>query len=233
MKPYTYLLINFFSILIPFLFSFEKRIFFFKKLKALLPAILITGIFFIIWDHFMTIWKVWEFNNEYLIGYYLWDLPVEEWLFFFTIPYSCVFIYESLNFLIKKDTLSGYSKNISGTLAVILIIVVLFNTGKLYTAIKLTLTVFMLVYVLIENFDFMGKFYRAYLVSLIPFFAVNGLLTALPVVTYDDSENLGIRLGTIPVEDTIYALLLLLMNICLYEYFKKRLIKDVKPQSKY
>lgn len=179
MRPYTYLLINFFSILIPFLFSFEKRIFFFKKLKALLPAILITGIFFIIWDHFMTIWKVWEFNNEYLIGYYLWDLPVEEWLFFFTIPYSCVFIYESLNFLIKKDTLSGYSKNISGTLAVILIVVVLFNTGKLYTAIKLTLTVFMLVYVLIENFDFMGKFYRAYLVSLIPFFAVNGLLTAL------------------------------------------------------
>jgi lycopene cyclase domain-containing protein len=233
MKQYTYLLINLFSVLIPFLFSFEKRIFFFKKLKALLPAMLITAAFFIMWDHLMTIWNVWQFNSEYLIGYYIWDLPIEEWLFFFTIPYSCVFIYESLNFLVKKDSLSHYAKNISSTLAVILIIVVLFNTGKLYTAIKLTLTVFMLVYVLIENFDFMGKFYRAYLVSLIPFFVVNGLLTSLPVVTYNDSENLGIRIGTIPVEDTIYSLLLLLMNICLYEYFKNRLIKDVKPQSKY
>jgi lycopene cyclase domain-containing protein len=233
MKQYTYLLINLFSVLIPFLFSFEKRIFFFKKLKALLPAMLITAAFFIMWDHLMTIWNVWQFNSEYLIGYYIWDLPIEEWLFFFTIPYSCVFIYESLNFLVKKDSLSQYAKNISSTLAVILIIVVLFNTGKLYTAIKLTLTVFMLVYVLIENFDFMGKFYRAYLVSLIPFFVVNGLLTSLPVVTYNDSENLGIRIGTIPVEDTIYSLLLLLMNICLYEYFKNRLIKDVKPQSKY
>lgn len=233
MKQYTYLLINFFSILIPFVFSFEKRIFFIKKFKALFPAILITGAFFIIWDHFMTVWNVWGFNSEYLIGLYIWKLPVEEWLFFFTIPYSCVFIYESLNFLVKKDILSKYSKNISSTLAVILIIVVLFNTGKLYTAIKLTLTVFMLVYVLIENFDFMGKFYRAYLVSLIPFFIVNGMLTALPVVTYNDSENLGIRLGTIPIEDIVYTLLLLLMNICLYEYFKKWLIKDVKPQSKY
>ena len=233
MKPYTYLLINFFSILIPFLFSFESRIFFFKKLKALLPAILITGSFFIVWDHLLTVWNVWTFNSDYLIGYYIWDLPIEEWLFFFTIPYACVFIYESLNFLVKNDSLNKYSKNISRVLVVILIIVVLFNTGKLYTAIKLTLTVFMLVYTLIENFDFMGKFYRAYLVSLIPFFVVNGLLTSLPVVTYNDSENLGLRIGTIPVEDTIYSLLLLLMNICLYEYFKNRPIKDVKPHSKY
>ena len=89
MKQYTYLLINFFSILIPFLFSFERRIFFFKKMRALLPALIITGAFFIIWDHLMTVWNVWGFNREYLIGYYLWDLPIEEWLFFFTIPYSC------------------------------------------------------------------------------------------------------------------------------------------------
>ena len=233
MKQYTYLLINFFAFLVPFLFSFEKRIYFFKKLKALLPAILITGVFFIVWDHLMTVWNVWAFNPDYIIGYYLWDLPIEEWLFFFTIPYACVFTYESLNFLIKTDSLSKYSKNISSSLGVILIIVVLFNTGKLYTAIKLTLTVFMIAYVLIENFSFMGKFYRAYIVCLIPFFVVNGLLTWIPVVTYNDQENLGIRIGTIPIEDTVYMLLLLLMNVCLYEYFKQLLSKDVKPKSKY
>ena len=55
---------------------------------------------------------------------------------------------------------------------------------------------------------------------------MNGLLTALPVVTYDDTENPGIRLLTIPVEDTQYTLLLLLMNVILFENFKRRLRLD-------
>ena len=59
-----------------------------------------------------------------------------------------------------------------------------------------------------------------YLVSLVPFFLVNGVLTALPVVRYNDAENVGLRMGTIPVEDSIYLLLLLLLNVNLYEYLK-------------
>lgn len=232
MQHYTYLLINIFSILVPFLFSFEKRIFFFGKLRELLPAIVITGGFFIIWDHLLTIWNVWAFNPDYLMGIYFWQLPLEEWLFFFTIPYSCVFIYESLNFLLKKDPLKPFAKNISIALVVILAIIVLFNTDKLYTSIKFTLTILLLIFVIIKNQHYLGKFYRAYLVSLIPFFFVNGLLTSIPVVTYNDTENLGIRLGTIPVEDTIYSLLLLLMNICLYEYFKERNLNNAKSPGK-
>ena len=102
---YTYLLINIFSILIPLLFSFEKRLSFYKLWKALFPAVLITGSFFIVWDHYMTLWNVWQFNPAYVLGINVWGLPIEEWLFFLTIPYSCLFIYESLNFLIKKDHL--------------------------------------------------------------------------------------------------------------------------------
>lgn len=107
---YTYLLINIFSILIPLLFSFEKRLSFYKLWKALFPAVLITGSFFIVWDHYMTLWNVWQFNPAYVLGINVWGLPIEEWLFFLTIPYSCLFIYESLNFLIKKDHLLRFSK---------------------------------------------------------------------------------------------------------------------------
>lgn len=231
MGKYTYLLIDFFSILVPLLFSFEKRIFFIKKMPALFPALIITGSFFIIWDHYMTIWNVWGFNKAYVSGLYLWDLPIEEWLFFIAIPYSCIFIYESLNFLIKSDQINKFAKNISVVLCVILSVTVLFNFGKLYTSIKFILAVLMLVFTIVKKPPFMGKFYRAYLVSLIPFFIVNGLLTSIPVVTYNNNENLGIRLGTIPIEDTIYLLLLLLMNIVIYEFFKKILLPNVKPSS--
>lgn len=233
MQHYTYLLLNFFSILVPLLFSFEKRICFIKKLPALIPAIVLTGTFFIIWDHYLTVWNVWGFNKEYVLGYFLWDLPIEEWLFFITIPYSCVFIYESLNFLFKKDLLFSISKNISWLLIVVLSIVVLFNTDKLYTSIKFSSTVIFLLLVVGNKSVVLGKFYRAYLVSLIPFFIVNGILTALPVVTYNNAENLGIRIGTIPIEDTVYSLLLLLMNVTFYEFFKKINLHNAKPSSDY
>ena len=221
---YTYLLINIFSILIPLLFSFEKRLSFYKLWKALFPAILITGSFFIVWDHYMTLWNVWQFNPAYVLGINVWGLPIEEWLFFLTIPYSCLFIYESLNFLIKKDHLLRFSKNFSIVLIVILSITALLNTDKSYTWIKLSLAALMLVFVVLKKFPFMGKFYRAYLVSLIPFLIVNGILTSLPVVIYNDAENLGIRIFTIPVEDTMYSLLLLLINVVLFEFFKKKMI---------
>ena len=221
---YTYLLINIFSILIPLLFSFEKRLSFYKLWKALFPAVLITGSFFIVWDHYMTLWNVWQFNPAYVLGINVWGLPIEEWLFFLTIPYSCLFIYESLNFLIKKDHLLRFSKNFSIVLIVILSITALLNTDKSYTWIKLSLTALMLVFVVLKKFPFIGKFYRTYLVSLIPFLIVNGILTSLPVVIYNDAENLGIRIFTIPVEDTMYSLLLLLINVVLFEFFKKKMI---------
>ena len=71
----------------------------------------------------------------------------------------------------------------------------------------------------------LNVFYITFLIILTPFFIVNGLLTGSfiqdSVVWYDNYENLGIRLGTIPVEDIGYAFSLLLLNIILIEKLKK------------
>jgi lycopene cyclase domain-containing protein len=93
------------------------------------------------------------------------------------------------------------------------------NYTKAYTVITFTFTaLFLAIYIKAFKNSLGGRFWMGYIVHLIPFFIVNGVLTALPVVIYNDAENLGIRLYTIPIEDTIYSMLLLLMNVGIYEW---------------
>jgi lycopene cyclase domain-containing protein len=75
--------------------------------------------------------------------------------------------------------------------------------------------------------SFLNRFYWTFLFMLIPFFIVNGILTGSgivdEVVWYNNSENLGIRMGTIPVEDSVYALSMILLNLFLMNFvFSKK-----------
>jgi lycopene cyclase domain-containing protein len=67
------------------------------------------------------------------------------------------------------------------------------------------------------SFLHLQRMWVSYAVILIPFLLVNGFLTAVPVVCYNDMENLGIRIYTIPVEDVFYGMLLIFADIVLYE----------------
>ena len=64
-----------------------------------------------------------------------------------------------------------------------------------------------------------------YLVSFIPFLLVNGVLTGCfikaPIVNYNPNEIIGFRIITIPIEDYIYNLLMLLIVIFFFEKFRK------------
>lgn len=231
MEHYLYLIIDFLSILFPFIFSFHSKANFSKKWKYLWPAILIPAVFFIAWDEWFTSMGVWNFNPRYLTGIYFFNLPIEEVLFFICIPYACVFTYEAVNYLTKKDWLHPYQQFITILLIFFLLPLGIMNLIKWYTSATFILTsIFLAIHIRFWKSHYLGKFYYAFIFILIPFFLVNGVLTGTgidePIVRYNDSENLGFRMGTIPFEDTFYGMLLILMNVTIFERLQKRKALD-------
>jgi len=226
-QKYLYLAIDFFSILFPFIFSFYKKSNFSKKWKYLLPAIAGPALFFILWDEWFTQMGVWGFNPRYLTGIYLYSLPIEEILFFICIPYACVFTYEAVNYLIVWRMSRRQQDIITDILAGLLFLLGVLFFDRWYTGVTFILTsIFLNLHRWIWKSDYLGRFYIAFIFILIPFFITNGILTGTgieeQVVWYNDAENLGIRMGTIPIEDTFYGMLLLLMNVSLFEYLQKK-----------
>ena len=224
---YLYLLLNIGSILIPFLFSFHPKLKFYKYWKALSVSILISMVFFISWDIIFTKNGIWGFNETYLMGMSFWSLPLEEWLFFICIPYACVFTHYAL--MHYFPTLEIHEKNATITTHVLIAVLLLLSFiyyDKWYTIVNFLFAIILLLLVRIFNPLLLKHYYLTFLVMLIPFFIVNGILTGSyieqEIVWYNNSENLDFRLGTIPFEDMIYAFSLILMNLVLTAHFKKK-----------
>ena len=227
MQHYYYLILDLFSFAIPFLFSFEKKwMHFIRFWKPYFSAIFIVGIFFILWDIYFAYQNVWGFNDDYLLGIRWFKLPLEEWLFFLLIPYSSNFIHYSLAYFFPKFELKKTTtQSITILLFIISFGVFVWNLDKIYTASSFGLFAVLMLLQMIYQWEYAQKFYLSFIIIYIPFFLVNSALTGMftenPVVFYDNNENLGIRVGTMPLEDSFYCFSMLYGSVLLFEYFRK------------
>lgn len=220
---YTYLVLMGITLLSPLALSFDKKVHFHTRWKALFPSILPMFIVFIIWDVIFTRNNVWWFNKDYVVGLFIAHLPIEEWLFFILVPFACVFIYDVLKhyFTIRPSKAGLYLNSVLFVLLVALSVIYHDRTYTLVNFITAALVI-ILQFILKTHRSWLNLFFVSYLVCLIPFFIVNGVLTSLPVVGYNNDENLALRIFTIPVEDFIYLFTLLMMTITFYELILKK-----------
>lgn len=224
---YTYYLILACSLAGPFALSFDKKVAFYKKWEAVFTAMLLPAIFYIVWDSIFTSLNVWFFNEPYVLAQtFLYNLPLEEVLFFFIVPYCCTFIYECIRSYFPAVKTTKASDNILFILALVLLIFSVFTHHLYYTFYTaIFLSGFIFIFFIFRKYfaAFNTKvFLITYLIIIIPFLIVNGFLTAIPVITYNNAENLAVRIYTIPVEDIFYGMLLVMMNIAGYERLLKR-----------
>lgn len=222
-----YLLVNFFTIIIPFIFSFHPKIKFHRTFKSFFLSAILVGTVFVIWDAIFTSMGVWSFNPKYLHGIYFFKLPLEEILFFICIPFSCVFTY----FCLDKFFNLKWNNQIEAVFCIVfslfLLALSIYFYDRIYTTITFLSTALVCLYLkFIAKVDWFGKATFVYVILLIPFFMVNGVLTGSgieeAVVRYNPSDFIGFRVLTIPIEDAFYGFELILLNIYFYKLFQKK-----------
>jgi lycopene cyclase domain-containing protein len=225
MSYYGYILI--FSFLGPLCLSFDKKVAYYKSIPRLIAPLLIVSGLFLVWDQWFTVKGVWGFNPEYVAGIYLGKLPLEEALFFAVVPYNCIFIYEVVGAYFSPTNTPPFNRIfflLFGLLGAILLIKTPMGWYP-YTAVTLSLILAFSLVILSPNW--LSQFVLTYLICLIPFLVVNGLLTGAatenPVVWYNEQEFSGWRIITIPVEDLFYNFDLLVGFVLLFEFQRERL----------
>ena len=220
---YCYILIA--TIIYPLLQSFESKLKLYKKWKSLLPALLLCVIIHVPIDILFTNLGVWSFNPNYILGIKAFNLPIEEWLFFIVIPYACVFIYEVLNYFFEDIKPMKIVFNLSLVFGVVLILIAAIYYKNLYTCLYFCLASLICFIAFYFKPIWWGNFLRSYLITLLPFLVMNGLLTGSftesPIVLYNLDHIIGYRLLNIPVEDTVYNFVILAEVIASYEFLRK------------
>lgn len=220
MSLYLWIILG--TIIFPLLLSFDKKIHFYTHWKTVFPAIFAVGIFFLLWDNYFTEHRIWGFNPRYVQGIYLFRLPLEEVLFFLVVPYACLFVYEVVKGYLPDLKLDLLGRAFAFLMVLSGLLLTIFYLRNWYTLTACSLSVLLVIGVHFRaRAKWFNHFALAFMICLIPFLIVNGILTGFatpePVVWYSENHITGIRIGTIPLEDIYYNLSMLLPIVLIHE----------------
>lgn len=96
-----YFIVLLIAFVIPFVKSFSKEIKFYEYPLRLVFAIIFPFIIFIVWDMFASARGHWSFNEKYISGFKIVNLPIEEILFFLIIPFCALFTWEVVKYFMR------------------------------------------------------------------------------------------------------------------------------------
>lgn len=227
---YEYLIFNIIVISGPLFFGSLKRFFFLNYLKEALVSIVISAIPFIIWDMAVTN-RHWFFAEQYTMGIRFFGLPFEEILFFFTVPFACLFTWQMVKkYFISSSYTSNHINSIADNffsnktiifLVILFLIISIFSffNGLEYTSLS---ALFFSISILFDKYFgakiIFTKRFVVYFIFVSIFTVIfNGYLTWRPIVTYDEIYQIGFRIFTIPIEDFFFGYALLILATSLFE----------------
>jgi lycopene cyclase domain-containing protein len=219
-----YLWIDLAIVCLPLVLSFDRRVHYVRRWPAVFLSALAIAAVYIPWDMLKTAYRVWGFSERFAGSWRLLGLPAGEWLFFVAVPFSCLFIYEVVRAYFRDGAVRVPAWVWLAAAAASLAVAVLFRARAYTFTVMISVAVFLvLATLLLPRLLGSRHFWLAMLLTNIPFLIFNGLLTALPVVVYNDAENWGVRAFTIPLEDFFYSFSLLGFNFLVYQPLRRAL----------
>ncbi len=220
---YEYLLFNIAVVAGPLAMSFERNLRFVRKWKYAIPAVLIAAVPYWAWD-IIVAGTHWTFNEAYVLPIRLAGLPVEEWMFFITVPFASLFVWEVVLHYIPDAASKKNTAVLAASGALPLAGIAALLSGIHYTGLALLSAGVVLPAALTRlSRSASGRALRWYAGFIAAAtFVFNSYLTARPVVEYNETYITGLRLGTIPLEDFFYGAGLILLATTIYEILKPR-----------
>jgi len=213
-----YLFLNLFILAGPVIFSFDREVRYVRHWPRALAAAGMAMIPFILWDTAVS-GVHWYFNERFTLPFRLMGLPPGEWLFFITVPFACLFIWQII--VIRRPARAAVQPVWIAVTAMLLVPAagILILHHRIYAAIVCFFLIWnvFLDHVLNTHLLREGRtfLYMAIITGLILIF--NGYLTSRPVIVYNPEFILNLRIWTIPVEDFGYGYSLILLCTILYE----------------
>ncbi len=223
LKNYIFLTILLLIFLAPLFYMVTGKLGFRQKLRYGMPAIFISGLVFLLWDIRFTQVGVWSYDSDFTLGIFFKGLPLEQWLFYLVIPCAGLLVYE----MIKTRLHTSKADNIlmgAGLLVAIGLAVIAYTYRvrvytffcALFTAVYLGYTIFR------KQFKpHLAPFFLTFLILLVPYFLLNGILTWNLAIVYHQEQVLNLWLWMVPVENFVFLFLLLLINCTVYEYLSE------------
>lgn len=195
------------------------------KLPQVLPTVcaLITilelGVFFDV----VVVGKFWSFSYDKTLGFSLFNIPFEEYLFFLTVPYICLLLWVYLQQSITSQLIVKKTVGCWGIIMFLFIgwLAMLHQTYYL-SIVMVCIACICILQFLFNNFLVLQKNYLVFTgIVLVLTCMSDWYLTAQKIIVYNPAVLIGVHILTIPLEDFIYSILMVLITVFIYETVKK------------
>lgn len=228
-----YLWINIVWICVMLFLTFSAKFKFYKKWKALIPAIVLLEIVFMLWNIKYTHSGIWGFTTQHLSGVTFFEIPIEEWMLFFIFPYTCIFVLSYFSHRNPRPNPSRFYYIFALLFTFISIGGAIFFYDKSYTFTGL-LIAGLLNWIIYFGYSprWYGYFVNTFLTFYLVFFIINGVVSQYfafgPIVWYNPKSIIGWKIMSIPIENIFFYFSLFMGVSVVYHFIDKRYFKMKK-----